>query len=211
MKKIVIIFLLLNFIKCSSEKELKLSADAYNLLSIAINNTTTVYNGKNTPSNPNPETGSSVNLGCGLECLKATGIYRWNDNTNDGYECNDYFENGNNNSNIELGESGRLLFSLAYSGTTPINNLKVSIAPLNSDIKVYDGAIQYPYINGTNQYETYSCGQTSSYSQWNSQKTCLKSMCSGWRVSVPNVLKGKIIFRLFISSSLGNTFFDVTL
>lgn len=211
MKKIAILFILLNLIYCSNKEEFKYSADAYNLLSVIINNNTTnIYNGKTNTQNEN-ENGSSTNYGCGLECLKATGIYLWSDNTNDGYDCEDYFEKGNANYNIEPGENGRLRFSLSYNGTTPINNIKVNIAPLNPDIKVYDRNLSYPEINGEHTQQIYSCPRTSSYSTWGNSKTCAKTKCDGWRTTIPSALNGKIIFRLFISSSLGNTFFDVTL
>lgn len=211
MKKIAILFLLLNFINCSTEEKLEYSADTYNLLSIIINNNTNIYNSKTNSLNENGNSGSSINYNCGLECLKATGIYLWSDNTNDGYDCQDYFESGNSNYNIEPGERGRLRFSLSYNGSIPIYNIKANIQPLNQDIKVYDGYLSYPSINETYKQEIYSCPRTSNYDTWGNTKTCVKTKCDGWRTKMPINLNGTIIFRIFVSTSLGNTFFDVTL
>ena len=209
MKKIAILFLLFYIINCSSEEKLEYSADTYNLLSIIVNNNNNFYNSKT--NSTNDDIGSSTNYGCGLECLKATGIYLWSDNTNDGYDCQDYFENGNSNYNIEPGENGRLKFSLSYNGTTPIYNIKAKIIPFNSNIAVYDGYLNYPSLNNQYSQEVYSCPSSSHYSLWGNSKTCAKTKCDGWRTTIPSNITGQIMFRILISTSLGNTFFDVTL
>ena len=201
------LFFMLLLIRCDMSTSTKYNQEELTLYSLVINN-----NVNNTYYSPSSDANKPTTLNCSIDCLGASNNYNYADYQN---ECLG-FMSGDGNGSVNPGESAILRVPLTYYGNSILKNIQAELISLDSSVVVSNSIIVYPDMTSIKKYQ-YSCPVTY-YESWGDTNyyniNCYHNnmtICTGWRIKIPNNYIGKINFKILVKTNIGEKILNYSL